>query len=352
MRSARVQLLLEIGIPLLLLAVLDVGFRFYLSQPDTELIPQLFGSPLTTGKYLAFRQREKENEPVDVLLMGMSQMMRVSAGQLSAHLEERYRRPIGAFNFAAPAHSVELDRRILEDIVVPLEVPRVLVYGVIPTNLIVETTATAMETSIRQLPVFSFHRGTPAAWLQRTTRQYSPLLLYREAIRSRLPVLGNTPAHQWVKVARQTDPFGDTPLPSAAKGNAMALNAWERSFIPRFARFDELMETTPFFANLERLAASCRAHSIRLVVMNNDVTPLYLKLLPRGLEDYRRFNERLREAAASAGVPLFDPTEDALGDPALFVDATHYGLAGMRWVTEALADYLTRSNVLGLPHFG
>jgi hypothetical protein len=112
------------------------------------------------------------------------------------------------------------------------------------------------------------------------------------------------------------------------------------------------METTPFFANLERLAASCRAHSIRLVVMNNDVTPLYLKLLPRGLEDYRRFNERLREAAASAGVPLFDPTEDALGDPALFVDATHYGLAGMRWVTEALADYLTRSNVLGLPHFG
>jgi hypothetical protein len=137
---ARLRLLIaEVALTLLLVAAVEGGFRYYLAQHQATLLPAIFPSPLTTGKYLAYRQLPAQPVPLEILLMGMSQMMRVSAGQLSEQLAERYRRPVRAFNFAAPSHTVEYDRRILQDVLLPLKPPRVLIYGVIPTNVFMET---------------------------------------------------------------------------------------------------------------------------------------------------------------------------------------------------------------------
>jgi len=348
-------LLAEIALPLLLVAGVEAGFRWYLSRPATEIMPRLFSSPLTTGKYLVFRERAASEgaAPIDVLLMGMSQMMRVSATELSQRLAEHYQRPITTFNFAAPGHTVEFDRRLLEDIVLPLKPPRVVVYGLIPQNLFAELNPEQTDETIRPVPAFTLFEGTPDSWLRRTALDHSRLLLYREAIQRRVASLpktfsGNT-VEMWVKLALQTNAFGDTPAAVVGWSNPELLNVWERSLPKRFQHFDALMRDSVLFANLGRLAAFCREHGIRLVLALNDVNPLYLYVLPKGRADYQRYVDQVRFAAQTAEVPLFTPIEDGVGDAKLFVDATHHNRAGMRWVTEELAKFLIAERILDAP---
>jgi hypothetical protein len=277
-------------------------------------------------------------------------MMRVSAGELSRRLEDHYERPITTFNFAAPAHTVEFDRRVLQDIVLPLKPPRVVVYGIIPQNLLAEQDPETTDETIRPVAAFTLFEGTPASWLRRTALDHSTLLLYREVIQDRVASLKKTISENtveaWVKEARPTNTFGDTPAPVVGRSNPELLNAWERNLPKRFKRFDALLRDSALFANIGRLAAFCRQRGIRLVLASNDVNPLYLYILPKGREDYQRFLEQVRFAAETAGVPLFSPTADGVGDPALFVDATHHNLAGMRWVTEKLAEFLVAQRVI------
>jgi len=284
-----------------------------------------------------------------VLLRGMSQVMRVGAGERSRRLEEHYGRPITTFNFAAPAHTVEFDRRVLQDIVLPLKPPRVVVYGLVPQNLLAEQDPERTDATIRPVPAFTLFDGTPGAWLRRTALDHSTLLLYREVIQARLSsgrkLFGDHHVNAWVQIARQTDSFGDTPAPVEGRNNPEMLNTWERNLPKRFKHFDVLLANTALFANIGRLSAFCRERGIRLVLAVNDVNPLYFFVLPRGRDDYQRFIDQVRFAAETAGVPLFLPA-DGVGDPKLFVDTTHHNLAGMRWVTDELAKFLIAKHVL------
>ncbi len=346
-RSDLRQLMFEIGFPLLLLAAVEMGFRSYVARPGAALMPRLFQSQLTTAKYLGYRQLAAQGPPLDVMLMGMSQVMRVRAAELSAHLEARHGLRITAFNFAAPAETVAYDQRLLGDILLPLKKPRIIVYGIIPTNLLMDVSPERTAEWIRAWPIFALSASTsPSAWLQRALTYRVDLLLYREAIRELLAP-GPGQVDPMLRAALATDGRGDTPILFKQRKVATRLNAWERRLVPQFADFDRLVRDTPLFANIERLAAFLRERDIQLVVMNNPVSPIYLDLLPGGLDDYRMFVGQLGGAAARAQVPFFNPVPDGSGDPQLYSDATHHNEAGVAWITGELAEFLVRQGIVG-----
>jgi len=99
------RLLGEIGVPLLLLGALDLGFGCCVTGHGVPL-PRLFGGdPITAGKFLALRERNLHPPTLDVLLLGTSPMMRVDGQQLEAALGERAQQPVRVFKFSAPYHS-------------------------------------------------------------------------------------------------------------------------------------------------------------------------------------------------------------------------------------------------------
>lgn len=337
----RRSLVAEIGLLLLLVGGLEAGLRYYVARPDATLYPNLFPSPLTTGKYLAYRQL---GEPPDVLLMGMSQMARLSAAELARILHEREHQPVNAFNIAAPGHSVQFDRRLLDDVLMKIERPRLVVYGVIPTNLIMEPSA---DFRTARSPVFDVYGSTPAAALYRALFHRFDLLLYRESIRDALLGMQTKNTRRWTAVARNVGPTGDMP-PPPAKPRRPHPDRWERANVGTpFLEFDALMQSTALFDRLSELAETCRRLEVPLVLLENPVSPIYLELLPRGADDYRRFRERVRATAAAAGVPLIDPAPDGIGDPELFADATHHTPAGVTWMSGEIARFLVEHGLVG-----
>ncbi len=343
--GGRRALLIEIAVPLLVLLALELGLRSYAAGRSDFPLPRYFTSSIDTGKFLALRERAATEGRLDVLLLGMSPMMRVYGAELHRVLAQR-----GAgsavFNFAGPYHGIEFDRRLLRDIVLPLEVPRVIVYGVTPLVLLNERGAEDVDRFVRDLPVFHIEDGSLAERLRGTLLLHVRLLAYREYLRDRLTPGRAVIDDPWTEKARNTNRFGDIELMKIARP-VRNLAGYELRWRKRFADFDRLMRTSPVFPNLRSLARLCRERGIELVILNNAVHPLFLTLLPDGQRDYQRFVDRIRRLAAAADVRFFDPAGGRPGRPELFNDTLHHNAAGGVWLTGELADYLLAQGLVG-----
>jgi hypothetical protein len=185
----------EILLPLLLIAVAELGLRWVVSRPDSTLWPELFTDPLTTGKYLAFLARVTDDAPLDLLLLGQSQMMRVNAAQMSTQLSAAAGRSVSVFNFAAPFHTVEYDRRILQDILFRLKKPHLIVYSFTPLSLLRERTERETDQAVRNIPAFALcvraGAGGMVAARADAPRRFAPLPRCAVSPGDRHPFEGN-----------------------------------------------------------------------------------------------------------------------------------------------------------------
>lgn len=340
------QLIAEIAVPLLILGAVEAGFERYVARTPTLPLPRLMSSPIDTAKYLAFRSTEHDAEPLDVLFFGLSPMMRVSGAHLQEFSEERWGIRPTSFNFAAPFHSVELDRRVLNGIVVPIRRPRVVVYGVGPINLLYEPSRGGIDELVRTIPVFGLEGGTPAAHVRDFLLMHVDLLQYREVIRDALPPRDESPPDPWNTRAKTTNSFGDIKLASITRP-VRGVKKWEHRYVKRFLNFETLMKETRLFDHLGVFAEDCRRRGIELVVLNSPVHPFFLEMLPQGRENYDAFLERLRATAQRNHVRFFDPAPGGIGEAAYFQDTHHHNDAGMIWLTEEIAKYLMGQGLLG-----
>jgi len=349
-RDARL-LIIEIVLPIVLLCLADFGFHAVISRSPNAPLPRVLPYPVASGKYLAYRHLADRDEALDVLLMGMSQMMRANMGIVRETVARDTGRQILGFNFAAPLQSVEFNRRLLEDVLIPIKPPRVLVHGFLPKNLLFEETPNQVERMTRSLPIFAMHAGTPAARVENLLFGFSELLEYREVIRDTLARTAPPEIEFWVKLGRRTDPYGDVAL-NVPVVPVAALNPWEKQLIRRFAEFDDLMQTTALFDHIGDLARTCREHGIQLVLLNNAVHPLALQELAHGGDDYARFMAALQGAADAQGVPLFNPAPGGIGEPHLFQDTVHHNAAGTKWLSEQIGHFLSERGLLDQPSIG
>lgn len=343
--SALRTLIAEVGLALVVLGVIEAGFRWYVAHGSHELFPALFRSSLTTAKFLQFRQRAREGRPLDLLIMGTSQMTRVHAALLTDMLSARDC-PTSAFNFAAPGHSVAFDLLLLERLLLDVTRPRVLLYGVIPSNALREPSFANADLRARDLPGFQLERGSASAWLNGFLLDHVALFRYREAIAQWLSVDGAR-LGEWERVARDVDGYGDLPLAFLQGGPPTDLNPAEKEFQKQLQSFSHLLSQTPLFRHIEMLAERCRIHDIQLVLLVNPVAPIFLRQLQRGMDDYREFLDRIRTAAAALHVAVLFPADDGIAAPQYFVDTVHYNTEGTRWLTESVATLLTRSTDSG-----
>ena len=344
-RSGVLLLALDLALPLGIFLAAEGAFRVYRTHAADPPVPRLFPQPVTTAKYLAYRALANEGAPLDVLLFGLSQMQRVNARQVEEGVEATGYPPISVFNFGGPFQSVIFTEHLLHEILLKLSRPLVIVYGFLPISLIYESERTATDSLVRGLPVFAAYAGTPGSLLNRALLHTSDLLLYREVIRDRLllrPPVENSSALQ---MARDTDRLGDVRWPVADR-RVRGLTSLEQDYAKRFKKFDDMMLTNPLFDDLAHFAAFCKAEGIRLVVVNNTVHPLFMQMLPRGEEDYRRFTDRLRLVASQEGALFFDPAGDGIGRPAFFYDTHHHSNAGTQWLGKQLGRFLVDSGVL------
>jgi len=274
--------------------------------------------------------------------------MRVSGRHLQSYMAERWQRPFRSFNFAAPFRSVEFDRRLLEEIVLPIEKPAVVVYGVMPINLLYEPDSAETDLVVRNIPAFALQGSTPASHLRGFLIRHLMLLEYREVLRDLVSAGETTRPDPWIGRARKTDRFGDLPL-LETKWKVAGIAAWERKYVERLKPFASILQNTLLFAHLQRLGELCRARGIRLVVLLAPVHPFFLDLLPGGRRDYAAFVDRLRDATGRAGIPLFDPAGGGVGRAELFQDTHHHNRAGAEWLSEQIGYFLVENGYLA-PH--
>ncbi len=332
------RLLREIGVPLLLLCALDLGLRWYVARTPDLPLPNLLSSPVASGKYLAYRRLVADDRPLEVLLMGQSQMMRANTSIVLETVAHATGRHVLGFNFAAPLQSIEFDRRLLEDVLVPIKPPRTVVLGLLPQNLLFEQSSEVVDRNTRNLQAFGMHAGTPEALLRDQLFRYSELFRHREVIHDAL--LGGPPQIPfWVHLGHSVDRYGDVPL-SVPVRPVRGLNLWERRMIKQFAKFDEVMAKTPLFEHIRKLARTCRAHGIQLVLLNNALHPLGLQVLAHGEEDLARFIAAVHATADAEGVPVLDLVPGGIGPPEMFADIAHPNVDGIRWISERIGRFL------------
>jgi hypothetical protein len=253
---------------------------------------------------------------------------------------------VTVFNFAGPYHGVEYDQRLLQDIVLKITRPRLIVYGVTPISVLHEKTAGPIDDVVGRLPAFHLHDGTVGARLYGALLTHVSLLAYREVIRDALTPGKSTVADLFTRGARATDAFGDIRLMTASP-RVRGLTRYEQRHRKDLSLLGDLLTATEFFPRLEAFARFCAGHGIELVLMNNAVHPLFLQLLPGGEADYARFVARLRAVADATGARFFDPAAGRPADPALFHDTHHHNQAGGVWATDAVARYLIENRLVG-----
>jgi hypothetical protein len=337
-------LIAELAVPLLLLGAAEMGLRCYVNRGPKPILPRLFPFPVATAKYLAYRDLAERPEPLDVLLMGMSPMMRVNASILGQALGERIGRRVDVFNFAAPLQTADFNLRLLRDVLSKLQPPRVIVYGVMPINLLHSEQPRMTDGYVQMSPAFAASDGTLSARVYATLLDHVALVRYRDLIRDRARAPFAPP--DFVQgMADAADARGDIPF-EAPDAPVKALTPWEHDYVREFKNFDQLMRTSLFFDHLTILARWCREHGIGFVLLNNAVHPLFLQLLPHGRADYDRFVFRLRNVATEANVPFCDPADGGVGAPELFQDTHHHNVRGSHWLTERLVDFLIRERVV------
>lgn len=329
------RLVAEVGLAVLLVALADVGVGYYASLPDAPLLPSFFPFPIASVKYVRYRELSRRGQDVDVLLMGLSPMLRVDARRLGEILHEDDGIEVRAFNFATPGHWVLLDQELLERVLLPLDRPRVIAYGVLPLNLLLERDRKATEEHVAGLPVFDLYRGTPASWLEEMLLNDVAILRYRESIAEHLSRSWTEPPYGWLRMSKQTDEFGDIHFP-ARPSAVRSLTRAEEAYARNFRSFDERIRSGLLVRHLKDFAEFCRARDIRLVIVNTPVHPLFMSMLPHGKKDYQRFMLTTRRAAANARVPFCNPAGGS-PDPNLFRDTHHANEPGARWLTTEVA---------------
>ena len=335
-------LIAQIGIAFLLICAIDLGFGWYVARTPTVPVPMLFASPLTSGKVLTFREWVRHQPTLDVLLMGLSPMMRVNCEQLRAALVERGGLSVSTFTFAGPLHTFALDERFLDSVVLPLAKPKVVVYGLTALSLVNEDkTAAQIDAWIGGFPLFKMYTGSLAARLRASFLMHSNLLLYRDVIRNALSIPRGWKGFRFNQVV--TDDCGDSPLLTDAPP-VQALTTWELEYRRRLANFDDVLRSTLLFGDVAEFARFCNEQGIELVLVNIPVHPLFLEILPR--PEYDRYLALLREAATRAHVPLFEPVPDGVGPPDLYSDTVHENAAGGTWLTELVARYLLDNRLI------
>lgn len=346
-RSLRL-LLLEIAIPLLLLGAAEGALRWSVQRAQPPIQPRLFPFPITTGKYLAYEELAATPAPLDILLMGMSPMLRVNAGQLAQRMTDALHRPVSAFNFAAPLQTVAFHERLLRDLLFKIKKPRMIVFGVMPINLLQDESPAKTESLVRSAPIFMAYDGTLSGRVYGTLLEHVYLIRYRELIRDRLLAPSAAESVEWRQMAEKTDALGDIPF-VVPDNPVTKLSAWEQDYKRDFRAFDEIIRTTLVFAHLGELARLCAEQDVRLVLLNNAVHPLFSQLLPQGRTDYDRYLFRLRNTASKAHVTLCEPAADGIGAPGLFQDTHHHNTRGSLWLTEQLTACLLQAGVPGDP---
>lgn len=337
----RRQLIAEWTLTLLLIVLVEVVVRIQLGRMTPRPVPTLLPGPVTNAKYVAYRDQADER-PLDVLVMGASPMLRVDPLQLGPALAVDGTGPASAFNLSAPAHWVELDRRLLDGVVLPLRKPRVIVYGILPLHLLIEQTPEETESWLAAAPIHRAYARTPAARLYGALLQHLVLLEYRTPIVERLVLRRPPEDDYWNTLARTTDAVGNI------RETGWETAAWKVDFLwpteelyqQQLRDFDGLMRRTHLFRHLKALADLCRARGIRLVVLNHAVHPKFLELLPHGQRDQRRFVRRLRATVRAAHVAYFDPTGDGMGRREWFRDTHHLNEVGGVWLTDEIARFV------------
>ncbi len=337
------RLFREIAVPIALLVLADFAFRFFSQSPSIPL-PNLLNSPVASGKYLAYRRLAGDDQPLDVLLMGQSQMLRASMGIVRETVARETGREILGFNFAGPQQSIEFDRRLLEDVLVPIKAPRLVVLGLLPQNLVFEQDRSNVDEMTRQLPAFTMHAGTPEARVEELLFRYSELFRYRGAIHDVLLGRGQQIPF-WVELGRSVDRYGDVPIATPVR-KVWKLDAWELNYVQQFKAFDDLMRNTDLFDHISDLARTCRAHGIRLVLMTNAMHPIALQELPNGEEDMMHFIAAVHAMADAQHIPVLNAAPGGIGPPEMFSDAAHTNAAGSRWMSEQIGHFLVEQGLL------
>ena len=344
-RSGWRSLAAEVLISLFVVGGVELGFRAYVDRSPTFPLPRLFGSSIASAKYLGFRRASAQRERTDVIVMGLSPMMVTNSRHLGDYLRSRGREAT-VFNFALPLHSVDYDRFLLRDIVLAMqEAPRVLVYGVMPFNILYEGPSRETEELTRQFPGFQFHEPTLAARVRAIALTSVQLLLYREVIRDNLLTDAAKPDPRMPR-ARAIDDFGDTarlpPRPAP-----QSLSRWEKvKYQPQLRTFLSVLRGGLLVEHIGALGAFCREHGIRLLVVNSAVSPFFLELLPNGRSDYDEFVWRMASAATVNGASFLDLAGPSLGPADAFVDSHHLNEAAALAMTERLGAFLLDEGLL------
>jgi hypothetical protein len=341
--SERRQLVAEVALAVLLVAVVEIAVRRDVRRASPPYLASILPSPVASAKYDAYREWARSGRPVDVLLMGTSAMQDVDTRRLGEGLRTDGAAAPSVFNVSVPGAWVELDRRLLDELVVPLRRPRVIVYGALPLQLLFEVSPAETEKFLDAAPIHGAYTGSPAARLHGALLEHVALLRYHDDIVRRF-LRRHVPDDEWEALARTTDATGNVHETGWVTGDWKVKFLWpaELEYQAQLRDFDALMRETGLFHHLAELAASCRAHDIRLVLMSHAVHPRFLELLPHGLRDYRRFVRRIRATAHAAGVTYFAPGEHGIGRRELFRDTHHHNQAGAVWLTDAIATFLAR----------
>lgn len=338
-------LIAELALPLLLLAVLEIGLRLYAASPASAFTPGFFPFPITNYKYLAYRRLIRQEQREDVIFLGTSQNMRIDMRRLREKLRERGL-PLRSFNFSGPSHWVGFDQRFLSDILIRIGKPSVVVYGIIPLNLLWEKADAGTDRLIQTLPAFSLYDGTPAAELRGLLFHHVALMTYRSSLRAWLTGRGMTASVASDKIGRMIGPFGDDGT-SPRKAKVARLRGYEVRYRNQLRGFDALLRNSPLFTDILHLARLCKDRGIRLVVLSNPVHPLFVEMLPGGQRDYNRFVQRLRDTAKRADVSLCEPEGGSFGPPGLYTDTHHPNARGSMWITDEVAKCLLQEGIAG-----
>jgi hypothetical protein len=339
------MLLAEILLPIALGVGLELGFRAYLRATPELGPPRIFNSSISSGKYVAFRRNATTRPRTDILFMGLSPMMGLSARHLVDFLGARGH-AVTAFNFSFPFHEVDFDRLLLRDIVLDCqEAPRLVVYGVMPLNLLFQSAAAETEKRTRALPGFQFHEASFGARLRALAVSRLQLFLYRDLILDAL-VGTERPVDPWAKPARGFDEFGDL-APSLENRPPAGLKDREVArYKGPLQNFLGLVSSRPFGQSLRTLGAFCREHGTRLLLVNTAVSPFFLELLPHGRSDYDIFVRRMAAVAVANGVSFLDLSGPDLGAPEDFVDSHHLNHKAALRATEKIADFVLSRGLL------
>jgi hypothetical protein len=311
-------------------------------------LPQTFPFSVQTGKYQSLLDAAAR-ENIDVVITGLSPMMRIRAARLERLLQEQSGTHVRVFNLAAPQVGSYFSRLLLERIVSRITKPRIVIHGVMPLDLFLEKKRDSRRRDAQHLPVFALHAPGLVNGVRRWLNHNLELVRHRDVLQAWLTREHYWENDDWNPRARGFDDRGDlrralargfVGLPAKPQPPRQHLLPHELSYRQKLRHFDKLLESSPIWKQTIELATWCSERGIQLVLATPPVHPLFMQMLPEGRRDYARFVRRLAALARSVDVPLFSPIRTGAASPHLFRDSHHLNGVGADWFARELADFL------------